>query len=122
MSDRDAEQHRPHDRHERPGATRPGAMRPAAAADGRSRGRLRPQWPTFRGSPFLWGVLAFPLFLHLVTAAVSLGRGEGLTPFGIAFVVLVAVVFVVCLVGMVQTLRHPRPSRPSWLDEGDPRA
>ena len=121
MSDRDAEQHRQHDRHERPGATRPGAMRPAAA-DGRSRGRLRPQWPTFRGSPFLWGVLAFPLFLHLVTAAVSLGRGEAPTPFGIAFLVLVAVVFVVCLIGVVQTLRHPRPSRPSWLDEGDPRA
>jgi len=115
MSDRDAEQHRPHDRHERPGATRP-------AADGRSRGRLRLQWPTFRGSPFLWGVLAFPLFLHLVTAAVSLGRGEAPTPFGIVFLVLVTVVFVVCLIGVVQTLRHPRPSRPSWLDEGDPRA
>ena len=118
MSDHDAEQHRPHDRHERPEG--PGATRPAA--DGRSRGRLRPQWPTFRGSPFLWGVLAFPLFLHLVTAAVSLGRGEAPTPFGIVFLVLVAVVFVVCLVGVVQTLRHPRPSRPSWLDEGDPRA
>jgi hypothetical protein len=38
------------------------------------------------------------------------------------FLVLVAVVFVVCLIGVVQTLRHPRPSRPSWLDEGDPRA
>lgn len=119
MSDHDAEQHRPHDRHERP--ERPGATRPAAA-DGRSRGRLRPQWPTFRGSPFLWGVLAFPLFLHLVTAAVSLGRGEAPTPFGIVFLVLVAVVFVVCLIGVVQTFRHPRPSRPSWLDEGDPRA
>jgi hypothetical protein len=103
VSDRDAEQHRQH-------------------ADPRPRGRLRLQWPTFRGSPFLWGVLAFPLFLHLVAASLSLSRGEGLTPFGIAFVVLVAVVFIVCLVGMVQTLRHPRPSPPSWLDEGDPRA
>jgi hypothetical protein len=86
------------------------------------RGRLRLQWPTFRGSPFLWGVLAFPLFLHLLTAGVSLGRGEGPTPFGVVFLVLVAVVFVICLIGVVQTLRHPRPSRPSWLDEGDPRA
>ena len=120
MSDRDAEQHRRQDRHERPGATHPGATHPAA--DGRSRGRLRLQRPTFRGSPVLWGVLAFPLFLHLVTAAVSLGRGEAPTPFGIVFLVLVTVVFVVCLIGVVQTLRHPRPSRPSWLDEGDPRA
>ena len=92
------------------------------AAEARTRGRLRPQWPTFRGSPFLWGVLAFPLFLHLVTASLSLSRGDGLTPLGTAFVVLVAVVFVICLVGVVQTLRHPRASKPSWLDEGDPRA
>jgi hypothetical protein len=40
------------------------------------RGRLRLQWPTFRGSPFLWGVLAFPLFLapaHGETPAVAKG-------------------------------------------------
>jgi len=85
-------------------------------------GRRRLQWPTFTGAPFLWGVLAFPLLLDLVTVGVSVGRGEELTPLRIVFAVLVALVFVFCLVGIVQTFRHPRPSPPSWLDEGDPRA
>ena len=85
-------------------------------------GRLRLQWPTFRGAPFLWGVLAVPLLLDLVTTGVALGHGDELTPFRIVFVIVVALAFVVCLVGVVQTFRHPRPSPPSWLDQGDPRA
>jgi hypothetical protein len=93
-----------------------------ADADADGRGKLRLRWPTFRGAPFLWGVLAFPLFLHLVTTAVSIGQGAPLTPGLVVFAVVVAVAFVVCVVGVVQTLRHPRPSPPSWLDEGDPRA
>ena len=108
MSDHEKHDTTLHDtaRHDAPGDAAPG--------------RLRLTWPTFRGSPVGWGILAFPLLLDLVLVGRHLGRGDPVTPFGVVLTIAVLVALAVAITGLVQTIRHPRPGPPVWQGD-DPR-
>jgi len=98
-------------RHDAPGDAAPGDP---------DQGRLRLTWPTFRGSPVGWGILAFPLLLDLVLVGMHLGRGDPVTPFGVVLAIAVLAALAVAITGLVQTIRHPRPGPPVWQGD-DPR-
>jgi hypothetical protein len=100
--------------HEKHDTTRHHAPRDTAP------GRLRLTWPTFRGSPVGWGILAFPLLLDLVLVGTHLGRGDPVTPFGVVLAIAVFAALAVAITGLVQTIRHPRPGPPVWQGD-DPR-
>jgi len=74
------------------------------------RGRLRLQWPTFRGSPVRWGIAAAGWLLFAASVLLTAMRGQGLSwPDGLFLAVLLALV-AICVTGTVATVRHPRPT------------
>lgn len=77
------------------------------------RGRLRLQWPTFRGSAVGWGIAAVFWLSCAAQSLVGIVRDGGTSLLG--GLVLGALVFVgvVCVVGTVATIRHPRPAPPA---------
>lgn len=74
------------------------------------RGRLRLQWPTFRGSPVGWGIAAAAELAFVVMVVLAIARrGDGASVLDVVFVVALVAVFAVMVTGTVATIRHPRP-------------
>lgn len=72
------------------------------------RGRLRPAWPTFRGSSVGWGVLTVAWIVNAVVLVLGMTE-NGWRAWGVAVLVFLEAGSVVCVVGTVSTIRRPRP-------------
>jgi len=74
------------------------------------RGRLRLQWPTFRGSPVRWGIAAAGWLLFAVSVLLTSLREQGPSWLDALFLAVLIVLFAICVTGTVATIRHPRPT------------
>jgi hypothetical protein len=77
------------------------------------RGRLRLRWPTFRGSSVGWGIGAFFWLFSAVLNLVGVVQDGGTTAVGTLILAALVVLAVVCIMGTVATIRHPRPAPPA---------
>ncbi|KQM25920.1 hypothetical protein ASL10_10820 [Frigoribacterium sp. Leaf8] len=80
------------------------------------RGRLRLQRPTFRGSSVGWGIGAFFWLVCAVQALVRVVQDGGTSVVGALVLVGLTALAVVCVIGTVATIRHPRPAPPATDD------
>jgi len=74
------------------------------------RGRLRLQWPTFRGSPVRWGIAAAGWLLLAASILLTSVREQGLSWLDALFLAVLLALFAICVMGTVSTIRHPRPT------------
>ena len=74
------------------------------------RGRLRLQWPTFRGSPVRWGIAAAGWLLFAASVLLTSLRGQGPSWLDALFLAVLLALFAICVTGTVSTIRHPRPT------------
>ena len=79
----------------------------------RDQGRLRLQWPTFRGSSVGWGIAAVLWLSCAVPAVVRVVHFGGTSPGGAVLLAALVVASAVCVIGTVSTMRHPRPAPPA---------
>lgn len=80
------------------------------------RGRLRLQWPTFRGSSVGWGIGAV-FWLSCVAQSLYVAvRDGGTSVLGGLVIGALVIATAVCAVGTVATIRHPRPAPPATDD------
>jgi hypothetical protein len=77
------------------------------------RGRLRLQWPTFRGSSVGWGIGAFFWLSSAVLNLVRVVQDGGTSVVGALVLAALIVLAVVCIIGTAATIRHPRPAPPA---------
>jgi len=84
------------------------------ANDTGDQGRLRLQWPTFRGSAVGWGILAVSQLLFIAAVVLNVvGSGEGWTVVDALLIAASVVVAAVFVTGTVATIRRPRPAPPA---------
>ena len=74
------------------------------------RGRLRLQWPTFRGSPVRWGIGAAGWLLFAASILLTSMREQGLSWLDALFLAVLLALFAIYVTGKVSTIRHPRPT------------
>ena len=74
------------------------------------RGRLRLQWPTFRGSPVRWGIAAAGWLLFAASVLLTSLRKRGPSWVDALFLAVLIALFAICVTGTVATIRHPRPT------------
>jgi len=74
------------------------------------RGRLRLQWPTFRGSPVRWGIGAAGWLLFVASILLTSILGQGLSWLDALFLAVLLALFAIYVTGTVSTIRHPRPT------------
>jgi len=74
------------------------------------RGRLRLQWPTFRGFPVRWGIAAAGWLLFAASILLTSLAGQGLSWLDALFLAALLALFAICITGTVSTIRHPRPT------------
>jgi len=74
------------------------------------KGRLRLQWPTFRGSPVRWGIAAAGWLLFAASILHTSVLGQGLSWLDVVFLAVLIALFAICVTGTVSTIRHPRPT------------
>ena len=79
----------------------------------RDQGRLRLQWPTFRGSSVGWGLAAVLWLSCAVPALIRVVHFGGTSVGGFVLLAALVVASAVCVIGTVATLRHPRPAPPA---------
>jgi hypothetical protein len=74
------------------------------------RGRLRLQWPTFRGSPVRWGIAAAGWLLLAASILLTSVRTQGISWLDALFLAVLIALFATCVTGTISTIRHPRPT------------
>jgi hypothetical protein len=79
----------------------------------REQGRLRLQWPTFRGSSVGWGIAAVVWLSCAIPAVVGIIRDGGTSIGGGLLSAGLVIASVVCIIGTVATIRHPRKAPPA---------
>jgi len=77
------------------------------------KGRLRLQRPTFRGSSVGWGIAAFFWLFCAVRNIVGVVQNGGTSVVGALVLAALVALAVVCIIGTVATIRHPRPAPPA---------
>jgi hypothetical protein len=77
------------------------------------KGRLRLQRPTFRGSSVGWGIGAFFWLFCAVQSIVGVAQNGGTSVVGALVLTALVALAVVCIIGTVATIRHPRPAPPA---------
>lgn len=79
----------------------------------RDQGRLRLQWPTFRGSSVGWGLAAVLWLSCAVPALIRVVHFGGTSVRGFVLLAAPVVASAVCVIGTVATIRHARPAPPA---------
>ncbi|KQO84049.1 hypothetical protein ASF17_00310 [Frigoribacterium sp. Leaf263] len=77
------------------------------------KGRLRLHRPTFRGSSVGWGIAAVFWLSFAVQDLVGIVQGGGASVGGGLLLAATAALGVVCVIGTVATIRHPRKGPPA---------